>query len=165
VVRQARKYSEAYVEQFLQEALRPGGPGAYKLARERGISNGAVYRWLKAAGKIGWVSDSHQRRPDDLSPLEKLRVVNEASRLSDAELGDFLRREGIHEADLERWREEALHGLGGSHKGPPPSKRIRQLERELHRKEKALAEAAALLVLAKKARALWGDGDDGTGED
>lgn len=90
------------------------------------------------------------------SPQDKLRVVSDAARLNDSELGEFLRRAGIHEDDLARWREEALGGLGGTRKGQPPSKRIRELERELRRKEKALAEAAALLVLAKKARSLWG---------
>lgn len=42
------------------------------------------------------------------------------------------------------------------------SRRVRELERELRRKDKALAEAAALLVLQKKVQALWGDGDDDT---
>lgn len=158
------KYSEAYKEQFLREALRPGGRGAYGLARERGLSKGLVYRWVDDARKLGAMSDT-PRRPDDFSPQEKLRVVNDAARLSDSELGEFLRREGIHEDDLARWREEALGGLGGTRKGQPPSKRIRELERELRRKEKALAEAAALLVLAKKARALWGDADDDTSEE
>lgn len=105
------------------------------------------------------------RRPEDRSALEKLRVVSDASRLDDAQLGDFLRREGIHEADLERWREEALSGLSGPRPSQPPSKRIRELERELKRKDKALAEAAALLILQKKVRALLGDVDDSMDED
>lgn len=77
----------------------------------------------------------------------------EASRLSEDELGAFLRREGLHEADLDEWRDAMIAGLK-----PPPSKharsqearRVKQLEKELHRKDKALAEAAALLVLQKK---------------
>lgn len=39
-------------------------------------------------------------------------------------------------------------------------KRIRQLEKDLQRKEKALAEAAALLILRKKAQAIWGDKEE-----
>lgn len=159
-----RKYSDAYREQFLREALRPGGPGPYALGRERGLSNGAVYRWLQGASKLGAMSKP-PRRPEDLSPQDKLRILNEASRLDDAHLGEFLRREGVQEADLSRWREEALGGLGGGRKPQPPSKQIRELERELRRKEKALAEAAALLILAKKARALWGDAEDDTSEE
>lgn len=147
----------------MREALRPGGRGPYALARERGISNGIVYRWVQAARKLGPMADQ-SRRPDDFSAQEKLRVVNEAARLNDSELGEFLRREGIQEDDLERWREDALGGLGAARKPQPPSKRIRELERELRRKDKALAETAALLVLSKKAQALWGDEDDDTSE-
>ena len=68
---------------------------------------------------------------------------------------------------MTQWRQEMLTGLAES-KARPSSKptaearRIRELERELARKEKALAEAAALLILKKKAQALWGDEDDTT---
>jgi len=153
----------AYREQFLREALRPGGVGVYRLARERGLSNGMVYRWLADARESVPMTDK-PRRPEELSAQEKLRVVAEASGINDSELGEFLRRHGLHEDDLKRWREEALRGLSGAVKAPPPSKRERDLERELRRKEKALAEAVALVVLAKKARALWGDADDDTSE-
>jgi hypothetical protein len=68
------------------------------------------------------------------------------------------------EADVVRWRQEvdaaALAALSGRRQRTSEQKRIRSLEAELRRKERALAEAAALLVLAKKARALWGDNED-----
>jgi transposase len=106
------------------------------------------------------------RRPQDFSPEEKLRVVQRAGQLEVAELGAFLRREGVHEADLTEWRTQAndaaLAALGGRRQRTTEQKRVRKLESELRRKEKALAEAAALLVLAKKARALWPDEDDDT---
>ena len=58
------------------------------------------------------------------------------------------------------WEAAALAALGGKRQRTQDQKKIRELERELNRKDKALAETAALLVLAKKARALWGDEDD-----
>lgn len=128
------------------------------------MSQGAVYRWLNEAAKLGRMPDQ-SRRPEDLKPEDKLRLLSEAARLNDTELGEFLRREGVQEADLVRWREEALGGLSGPLKSGPPSKRIRDLERELKRKEKALAEAAALLVLSKKAQALWAAVEDDTSDD
>lgn len=146
--------------QFLREAYQEGGRGPYGLAQERGLSSGMVYRWIKSASKLGAMPEK-QQRPEDLNPRDKLRLVIEAARLDDAQLGDFLRREGVHEEDLSRWREEAVSGLSGATKASaPPSKRMRDLERELKRKDKALAEAVALLVLSKKARALWGEEDD-----
>jgi hypothetical protein len=57
---------------------------------------------------------------------------------------------------------EALQSKSSRKKVSAEAKRVRELERELRRKEKALAETAALLVLKKKAAAIWGDEDDST---
>jgi hypothetical protein len=106
-----------------------------------------------------------QRRPEERSAEEKFRLVLESGALTDAELGEFLRRHGIHEADLAAWREAALGGLGvqpGASTRSSDARRVRELEKELRRKDKALAETAALLVLQKKVRAIWGDEDDDT---
>ncbi len=93
-----------------------------------------------------------------------MRIINEAAVLSDEELGAFMRREGLHEVDLKQLREMALVGLErkGIKRGPTPEqKRIKKLEQELRRKDRALAEAAALLVLQKKFQALLAEeGDD-----
>ena len=108
-----------------------------------------------------------QRRPQDISAAEKFRLIVQAEELDEEKLGAFLRREGIHHAQLELWRKETLEVLKGSPRPSSPSprnskerKRIRQLERELRRKNKALAESAALLMLQKKVRALWEDEDE-----
>lgn len=77
---------------------------------------------------------------------EKARVLAEGAKLHGDELHAYLEREGVRLAEFERWR------IALDEEGRAPSatsKRIRQLERELARKEKALAEAAALLVLKK----------------
>ena len=106
------------------------------------------------------------RRPQDWTAEEKLDVLIEAASLPDEELGAFLRRKGLHEAHLKEWRQTVLSGLqkrpARAKKTTAEARRIKELERELHRKEKALAEAAALLVLKKKAQAIWGDGDEAT---
>ena len=106
------------------------------------------------------------RRPQDWTAEEKLAAVVEAASLPDEELGAFLREKGLHEANLTQWRQTMLTGLveskARSRKPSAETRRIRELERELTRKEKALAEAAALLILKNKAQALWGDEDDTT---
>lgn len=107
---------------------------------------------------------SWPRRPEDWTAQERLRVVLEASRLGAEELGELLRREGLHEETLEEWRSAALEALQPNRPAKPggDKKKIRDLEREVARKDKALAETAALLVLQKKVRAIWGDEDDDT---
>lgn len=151
----------------------PRGPSVAELAAKGAASKATLSRWLREATTVRrTMSDEQQngarppraRRPEDLSPEDKLRILREAARLHGPELGAFLRREGVHDADLERWRrmadEGALAALSGRRQRSSEQKRMRKLESELRRKEKALAEAAALLVLEKKAQALWGDHED-----
>jgi transposase len=105
------------------------------------------------------------KRTQEWSAEEKLAAILEYERLSQEERGKFLRGKGLHEAHLEKWKKEIIEGLktkpfaGG--KNDPKQKRIAALEKELRRKESALAEAAALLVLKKKADAIWGKDEVG----
>lgn len=175
-----------YTEQFKARTVRrlvgPSAVSAVTLAGEVGIPQPTLSRWLREAGTLtgvtnskrrpeaasgGDVSPKQQRRPADWSAEERLRAVLEANGLSDGELGAFLRREGLHRAQLEQWRSAAIEALGARSTRKTPARaaaarRVRELEREVRRKDRALAEAAALLVLQKKVRALWADEDDDT---
>jgi transposase-like protein len=147
------EYSEAFRAKMIRKMLPPGAVSAYALAAETGMNQPTLSRWLKEARSVG-VMD---KRPKKWTASEKLRVVVEAGKLKDAELGEFLRREGLHEAQLKEWR-SAVEGAFDSpraSKASPQAKRIKELEREMRRKDKALAEAAALLILQKKMQAFW----------
>jgi transposase-like protein len=155
---------------MVQRMVGPNAVSANRLSAEVGISQSSLSQWLReSGGRMGRVklgsppSDRDARRPEDWSAEERLRVVMEASRLRDEELGAFLRREGIHEATLAEWKAAVLDALGPQKKVSSDSKRVRELEKQLRRKDKALAETAALLVLQKKVQAIWGDEDDDTG--
>lgn len=162
---------------MIRKLTSPRGPSVNELAATTGVHQTTLSRWVREGNTLRAPMSSDDddreharpragRRPQDFSPEEKLRVVQQAGQLDGAELGAFLRREGVHEADLAEWRnqvnEAALAALSGRRQRTSEQKRVRKLESELRRKEKALAEAAALLVLAKKARALWPDEDDDT---
>ena len=168
------RYSSEFKQSMIRKLMLPGGPSATALAETSGVSQATLSRWLREAASVALVANDtdkkppprEARRPEDWPPSERLRVVRETVGLSGAELGVYLRREGLHEATVTEWRGQAdagaLGALGGSRARTKEQKRIRELERELNRKDKALAETAALLVLAKKVRALWGDEDDDT---
>lgn len=101
------------------------------------------------------------KRPQDWTAEEKYSVVLEAESLCEEELGAYLRKKGLFESHLREWREQMVSALAkrSSKKIPKSSteqRKIRDLERELDRKDKALAETAALLVLQKKAQILFG---------
>jgi transposase-like protein len=156
---------------MVQRMVGPAALSANRLSREVGIGQPTLSKWLRSAeGRIGDVKfDSppppprSPRRPEDWSPEERLRAVMESARLSDEELGTFLRREGLQEVILEEWKAAALEALGPQKRPGNDTRKVRELEKELRRKDKALAEAAALLVLQKKVRSLLGDEDDDTG--
>lgn len=167
---------------MVQRMMGPRAMSASALSADVGVHQPTLSRWLREArGSLGSMSkrsaerknpspstSPKARRADDWPADERLRVVGEASGLADAELGAFLRREGLHESTLKEWRAAAMAGLApqatrrSRTKQVAEQKRVRELERELRRKDKALAEAAALLVLQKKVQAIWGDGDDDT---
>ena len=157
---------------MITKALRPNISVA-EAAREAGIPKQTLYTWIRQA-KIQGVSSrakkknrGRPRKSSRWSPEEKLRILNESSALTDEELGAFMRREGLHEADLLEMREAALAGLKPPvlRRGPSPEEQgLKDVKRELRRKEKALAEAAALLVLQKKFQALMEEEGDDTAE-
>jgi hypothetical protein len=105
-----------------------------------------------------------QRRPDDWTAEEKVETILSYEKLSEEQRGVFLRGKGLHEAHVVKWKAELIAAMkltpfaGG--KKNPQQKRIAALEKELRRKESALAEAAALLVLKKKADSIWGEAKD-----
>jgi len=166
------KYSEAFKAKMVQKML--GGRSANSVAQEAGVNQPTLSKWLRDARTLRDVAKrkseqeprkSVERRPEDWSAEEKLAAVLQARGLAGTELGDFLRRQGLHDEQLRQWELSALESLRGARKPKATSaetKRIKELERELRRKEKALAETAALLVLRKKADALWGDEDAST---
>ncbi len=147
---------------------------ANALSEEVGVSQSTLSRWLREAHTVPDMGGTKKRSeggpkgPRKWSATEKLQVVLEAAVLSDNDLGEFLRRKGLHTAHLEEWRktvtEAAQAALGPKKraKKSPESLRIKELEKELRRKDKALAEVAALLALKKKAQEIWGDEDDDT---
>ena len=173
-------YSAGFKKKMIEKMMSPGGPSVAELSEKAGVHQTTLSRWLREGTTVPAVSkrktkrrgraepprQAAPRRPQDWSPEDKLQALRDSEGLEDAELGAYLRRVGLHDDDLAQWREQAqqaaLAALGGRKQRSADSKRIRNLQREVQRKDRALAEAAALLVLAKKARALWADEDDDT---
>lgn len=154
-----RPYSLAFKQKMIQRLTGKDARSASQLARETGVRQQSLSRWLEEARSLPRVATHH---PSRLWSLEhKARILVEASKLSGEQLSAYLEREGVKLADFERWR-VALEQDGNE--SAATTKLIRKLERELARKEKALAEAAALLVLKKTVQSLHQDEDDDTGE-
>lgn len=159
-----RIYSTAFKSRMLRRLVGPQAISANALAQEVGVAQESLSRWLRAARTVGTMSPSSNPK-QKWTGAEKLRVVSEARGLSESDLGALLRREGLHATELAAWRTAAEAALNESGRRAAPSteqRRIQALERELRRKDAALAETAALLVLKKKVQEIWGDADERT---
>lgn len=167
-------YTDGFKARMVERMAGPTRISATRLSREAGVPQSTLSRWLKNARSLGSMNgeqNDDRERPKSTrqwSAEQKLEVVLKAASLSEEELGPFLRREGLHSAQIDEWREQAISALGAAAKksrrrGPSAeAKRVKELERELLRKDRALAEVTALLALKKKLEAIWGDEDDGT---
>ena len=156
-------YNERFKETMVGKMTGPAAVTASALAAEVGVAQTTLSRWLKDYGRVGITGGrmDSKKRPQNWSAEKKLGTIIEYEKLDEEARGKYLREHGLYSVDMERWRGEVLGALGKkSKKGDPKEKRIRDLESELRRKEKALAETAALLVLKKKADVIWGDGED-----
>lgn len=149
-----KPFSLAFKQKMMGRLTGTDAVSARQLAMETGLRQQTLSRWLQDASSLPVMPAKRPRR--DWSIENKIRILAKASSLTGAALTEFLQREGVLRAEYEQWRlalsEEGRASLA-------TTKRIRALERELARKEKALAEAATLLVLKKKLQALVEDGD------
>jgi transposase len=155
-----RPFSLAYKQKMLNRLTGKDAVSARQLSLESGLRQQTLSRWLQDACSLSVMPPKRQTKAWSID--EKIRILAKAGRLTGTALTDLLEREGLLLAEYEQWRlalaEEGRASLA-------TTKRIRALERELARKEKALAEATALLVLKKKVNRLWEAEGDGTDEE
>lgn len=166
-------YNDGFKARMVQRMASSEAISANALSQEVGVHQATLSRWLRDARTVSAMGKSRSgsskkpaaRSTRQWTAEEKLRVVSEASGLSEKDLGAFLRREGLHSSQLESWQiqvSEALSSPRSSRKKSPEKQRMKALEREINRKDKALAEVTALLALSKKVQLLLGDADDDT---
>jgi transposase len=155
-----KPFSLAFKQKMVARLTGKDAVSARQLALENGLRQQTLSRWLQEASSLPVMPAKRPRR--DWSIEEKIRILTKASTLTGAELTELLAHQGVLQAEYEQWR-LALSDEGRA--GLATTKRIRALERELARKDKALAEAAALLVLKKKLQVLEEDEDSDTGEE
>ena len=155
-------YSESFIEQALVKVYARGGRTIRSVSEDLNVNHFTLKNWMRMkSGKLSGLR-TKEKRPQDWSAAEQLIALHESHGLSGESLHAWCREKGLFAHHLSSWR--AAFCTDG--KLAPVTRELRtlkdendQLKRELVRKEKALAEAAALLILHKKFRALW-EGED-----
>lgn len=158
------RYSDEFRHRVLAEVLPPKSRPAEEVCRQFGISSWSFYRWKRAAA-----SGSLERgalRPSERPLAEKLTLLLEGTALPEERRGEWLREKGLHSEHLKSLRAGDPRVDDREREAPADGRieRLRQekksLERELRRKEKALAELAALVALKKKRESIFSEEDD-----
>ena len=132
------------------------------VCEEVGVSRRTATKWVQRCGTV--TTHPTQRGHMTWTAEAKLKAIVETAGLTEDELGLYLRREGLYSHQITAWRAEVIEHFETRPKfaKDPRDETIRQLEREILRKDKALAEASALLILQKKVDLIWGNGrEDG----
>ena len=159
----SEEFRRAAVEKFHNR----GSRSVEEVARGLGSIELVALSMVKGYGSSEGMKKN--RRPAERSVQEKLKAVIEFEGLEGEKQGEYLRREGLHSEHIAGWKKSMEAGLESGSVGlsavsrserAADKKRIKELEGDLRRKDRALAETTALLVLKKKADLIWGSGED-----
>jgi transposase-like protein len=161
-MRERREYTESFRQQALEKVFTRGSNSIRVVAEDLNMSLGTLRNWMKADRDSSRAHAGLQsKRPQDWSLAERLQILMESHGLDDEALNALCREKGIFRHHLEQW--QAAFTASGAVDTRSQLRDLKDknkaLTRELNRKEKALAEAAALLVLQKKYQALWEEKD------
>ena len=163
-----KHYSQERKEAALAKMMPPQNMAVSAVSEETGISQQSLYNWRQKAREEGVVVPGDGKNAEKWSSSDKFAVVLETAAMNNAELGEYCRKKGLYVEQIAQWKESCMNANASTQeqakvnreKAKHDQKKIKKLESELRRKEKALAEAAALLVLQKKAQELWGGSED-----
>ena len=157
------RYSPEFIEQALIRVHAREGQTVREVADDLGVNFYTVQRWLKVHTIVRTDVADKERRPHEWRREEQLGALLETHALNEDELHAWCRERGLFPHHLEEWRASFCASEPAKPKGPSTlslTKENAKLKKDLQRKEKALAEAAALLVLQKKFQALWADEEE-----
>ncbi|MBC3921189.1 IS3 family transposase, partial [Undibacterium sp. CY18W] len=152
-------YTAEQKEWVIQQMTPPINRAIVELAQATGITTPTLRIWQKEARAEGRIVPGDSKSSDQWSSADKFRIVLETASLSETELSAYCRRKGIYPEQVREWSlvcEQANEPLVQSHPSASQTRRINELERKLIKRENQLAESEALLVLRKKAAAIWG---------
>ena len=165
-----KAFSHEMKQRVVEKALkRPSGTTFDDIAKQFGVSRSSVDRWIRELRddrRQGPSMTKKERRPQDWSNAEKLQAIIDCANRDDKSISAYCRQHGIYPHHINQWRQALIEGTSPqpATRDPSPLKQLKeenkQLKRDLQRKEKALAEAAALLVLKKKAGKYFSDDED-----
>lgn len=159
------RYSAQFRNTVLKKLLPPDNRSALSVAREFNLSVATIYGWKSKMRDGTLQTDDGVQANRSRQLAEKLSLLLESRSIADDGMGTWLRENGLHSEHLTVWEQEVRDAVTKSEKEAreelkAAKKKIREQERELARKEKALAEAAIIITAQKKISQMFPDQKD-----
>lgn len=154
-----QRYPVEVMDAVVAKVLSRGNRTIEDVCKQEGISAQTVGNWLRKHAKVSGMKK--QTEVKKWSAENKLKALFETSALGENDFGMYLRKEGLYSHQVTEWRADVLKSLDEARTRPQAAKRderddrIKELEHDLTRMEKALAEASARMMLQKKADLFW----------
>lgn len=156
-----KQYTDEFKEAILKRLEQNETVGS--LSIELNIPKSTIYQWIRTNNKKQKNTVINLKSKDKWTSEDKFHVVIETASLTEEELAEYCRRKGLYVDEIKSWKKQCLNANTVYTEDPKQIKealkgeqqKIKELQKELNRKDKALAETAALLVLRKKAQAIW----------
>lgn len=161
------QYSPERKQAILGKLLSPTLISIAQLARDENIAEQTLYNWRNRAKQQGKTVPTNSKT-QEISPETKLTIIIDTAKLNETELAEYCRNKGLYPEQIAQWKAQSLTGFStteqqtalGRKQHQTDQKQIKKLQQEIKRKDKALAEAAAILILRKKLNALWGEDEE-----
>lgn len=171
------RFSQSFKIQAVEKALSKRRVTSLKeLAESLGIGCSTLENWIRKSKNQEFESVTEgeivrssirtkEKRPHDWSLEEKLNMIILCGSLDDEAISSLCREKGVYPHHITQWKQAFVSHDKASQRATNASetREVRQenraLKKELNRKDKALAETAALLVLQKKVNEIWGNNE------
>lgn len=161
-------YTRRVKEAAINMMLPPSNQSLAQISERTQIPESTLKKWREEIRQSGRAAPSAETAAEEWSSRDKFLIVVETLTKSETELAEFCRKKGLYPEQVKEWQEVCIAANGGnsatlaemSKHEKEIERELRLVRKELQRKESALAETAALLVLRKKAAAIWGTEDE-----
>jgi predicted S18 family serine protease len=157
-------YSKELKQSIIVKMIPPNNQPLSQIQQETGIPEGTLKKWRADARNKGVAVPTGEQRSEQWSTRDKFLIVIETATLSEIELAEYCRKKGLYVEQVKSWQDNCMQANGGvaqelassQRREKEREKELKQVRKELQRKDAALAETAAILVLRKKAETIWG---------
>ena len=167
-MKERRQFSEEFKKATIQRLLSPESPGPSKISEDLDLYPSTLYSWKKKYANNQLMTKSKNKNSKDWSPEQMLEAIIKTASMNEQELGEYLRSNGLHSTDLETFKNEFINLKKENKRGRPQldpevtqlRKENKKMERDIKRKDRALAEYSARVILLKKSHEIWGTNED-----